>query len=61
MITSIDSAESCPTCGGDVTYDSDEIAYCAQCGLKVDDYIDEFDDDERTDEIDEYDFIAEAD
>ena len=61
MITSIDSTESCPTCGGDITYDGDEIAFCAQCGLKVDDYIDEFDDEERTDEIDEYDFIAEAD
>jgi predicted amidophosphoribosyltransferase len=61
MITSIDSTESCPTCGGDVTYDGDEIAFCAQCGLKVDAYIDEFDDEERTDEIDEYDFIAEAD
>ena len=58
---SIDSPEICPTCGGDVTYDGDEIAFCAQCGLKVDDFIDEFDDDERIDEIDEYDFIAEAD
>ena len=61
MITSIDSTESCPTCGGDVTYDGDEIAYCAQCGLKVDEYVSEFDDDERIDAIDELDFEAEAD
>lgn len=57
---SIDSPEMCPTCGGDVTYDGDEIAFCAQCGLKVDDYIGEFDDD-RIDEIDEYDFDIEPD
>lgn len=61
MITSIDSTESCPTCGGDITYDGDELAYCAKCGLHIDDYIGEFGDDMRVDDIDEYDFEIEAD
>jgi predicted amidophosphoribosyltransferase len=61
MITSIDSTESCPSCGGDITYDGNEIAICAQCGIHVDDYVGEFDDDMRVDDIDEYDFEIEPD
>jgi hypothetical protein len=34
---------------------------CSSCGLNIDDYVSEFEDDERTSDIDEYDFIAEAD
>jgi hypothetical protein len=36
-------------------------SHCSACGLNIDDYIDEFGDDDRTSDIDEYDFIAEAD
>lgn len=58
---SIDSPDICPSCGGDTAYDGDEVAYCVDCGLNIDDYVDEFEDDERTDEIDEYDFNVEPD
>jgi transcription initiation factor TFIIIB Brf1 subunit/transcription initiation factor TFIIB len=59
---SIDSVDACPSCGGFTTYDTEEEAtHCRDCGLSIDDYVGEFEDDERTDVIDEYDFIAEAD
>ena len=58
---SIDTPDVCPSCGSDTTYDDDETAYCVNCGLNIDTYVDEFADEERTEEIDEYDFIAEAD
>jgi hypothetical protein len=58
---SIDSPDVCPSCGGDTAYDADEVEHCSACGLNIDDYIDEFGDDDRTSEVDEYDFTAEAD
>jgi predicted amidophosphoribosyltransferase len=58
---SIDSPDVCPSCGGDTAYDADEVAHCSACGLNIDDYVSEFEDDERTSDIDEHDFIAEAD